>query len=393
MLAAALWKADRVVRASHRRKWILDVVRRRTAQAVTAPMAGAERRLLSTIPLFQAVRPEAALMRSDLDGSTREPPCRRSPRRRRRVDRPTDPGVIVGMRKSWSKPAECGQRVAASLSRARAGRRRPGPSGVPDLLRSLPRRGRPGRASRIDSRSVLSRFDQRPGTAHYRHRGRADRNMPDWRKNVPGQPMNRRRYLTWSPGSQRNGTSPRSELAKLTSWSDRTTTATSFCSKDRNGAERIAADAARHCRSSGSRLSGLNKPEQAQSWISLGRWSSFPKAKPAWRHSRTPSPALRTAKPRKSPAGCGVSKGSQFQVFAINCAHLGCPVRWFPQSRLVHVSLPRWRVSTRTARTPRVRRRAGCYEYHHKVENGAAVILGGSAADPRRSAAAGLRHV
>jgi hypothetical protein len=24
--------------------------------------------------------------------------------------------------------------------------------------------------------------------------------------------------------------------------------------------------------------------------------------------------------------------GDQFQVFAINCAHLGCPVRWFAQS-------------------------------------------------------------
>jgi len=26
--------------------------------------------------------------------------------------------------------------------------------------------------------------------------------------------------------------------------------------------------------------------------------------------------------------------GNQCQVFAINCAHLGCPVRWFPQSQL-----------------------------------------------------------
>jgi Rieske Fe-S protein len=25
---------------------------------------------------------------------------------------------------------------------------------------------------------------------------------------------------------------------------------------------------------------------------------------------------------------------SEFKVFAINCAHLGCPVRWFPQSQL-----------------------------------------------------------
>jgi len=24
----------------------------------------------------------------------------------------------------------------------------------------------------------------------------------------------------------------------------------------------------------------------------------------------------------------------KFQVFAVNCAHLGCPVRWFPQSQL-----------------------------------------------------------
>ena len=27
-------------------------------------------------------------------------------------------------------------------------------------------------------------------------------------------------------------------------------------------------------------------------------------------------------------------EGEKFQVFAINCAHLGCPVRWFPQSGL-----------------------------------------------------------
>jgi menaquinol-cytochrome c reductase iron-sulfur subunit len=25
---------------------------------------------------------------------------------------------------------------------------------------------------------------------------------------------------------------------------------------------------------------------------------------------------------------------SEFQVFAVNCAHLGCPVRWFAESKL-----------------------------------------------------------
>lgn len=27
-------------------------------------------------------------------------------------------------------------------------------------------------------------------------------------------------------------------------------------------------------------------------------------------------------------------KPAQFQVFAVNCAHLGCPVKWFQQSKL-----------------------------------------------------------
>ena len=44
--------------------------------------------------------------------------------------------------------------------------------------------------------------------------------------------------------------------------------------------------------------------------------------------------ARRTARRRTSPAGCGASPRTKFQVFAINCAHLGCPVRWFPQSGL-----------------------------------------------------------
>ena len=41
-----------------------------------------------------------------------------------------------------------------------------------------------------------------------------------------------------------------------------------------------------------------------------------------------------TARPTMSPATCVAKARSQFKVFAINCAHLGCPVRWFPQSQL-----------------------------------------------------------
>jgi Rieske Fe-S protein len=32
--------------------------------------------------------------------------------------------------------------------------------------------------------------------------------------------------------------------------------------------------------------------------------------------------------------GPGETAGDRFRVFAVNCAHLGCPVTWFPQSGL-----------------------------------------------------------
>ncbi|MGA0174102.1 MAG: ubiquinol-cytochrome c reductase iron-sulfur subunit [Phycisphaerales bacterium] len=34
------------------------------------------------------------------------------------------------------------------------------------------------------------------------------------------------------------------------------------------------------------------------------------------------------------PSNAFNPQAPDFQVFAVNCAHLGCPVRWFPQSRL-----------------------------------------------------------
>lgn len=70
------------------------------------------------------------------------------------------------------------------------------------------------------------------------------------------------------------------------------------------------------------------------SWISLGAVDQFPVGETRlasydnpWAHPWDGS-TVKTA--------CWVRhvSPSQFQVFAINCAHLGCPVRWFPQSKL-----------------------------------------------------------
>jgi menaquinol-cytochrome c reductase iron-sulfur subunit len=52
-------------------------------------------------------------------------------------------------------------------------------------------------------------------------------------------------------------------------------------------------------------------------WVSLGPLSQFPEGQTA-----------------EIPCWVRHVAGSSFQVFAINCAHLGCPVRWFAQSGL-----------------------------------------------------------
>ncbi len=71
------------------------------------------------------------------------------------------------------------------------------------------------------------------------------------------------------------------------------------------------------------------------SWISLGSIDQFPSGETRLATYRNPVAAsLGWRDGRRRLAGCVTRTASNFQVFAINCAHLGCPVRWFPQSRL-----------------------------------------------------------
>jgi menaquinol-cytochrome c reductase iron-sulfur subunit len=49
---------------------------------------------------------------------------------------------------------------------------------------------------------------------------------------------------------------------------------------------------------------------------------------------RGPVQPLDTSSDEPPPPDAFNPEAPDFQVFAVNCAHLGCPVRWFPQSRL-----------------------------------------------------------
>lgn len=122
------------------------------------------------------------------------------------------------------------------------------------------------------------------------------------------------------------------------------------------------------------------------SWISLGHTDSFPAG--AITLADFQSPVARFGDGETAKVACWVRRVSaqQFQVFAVNCAHLGCPVRWFPQSGLFMCPChggAYYRDGSRASGPPE----RGLFEYPHKVENGLITIQAGELPTPGASAA------
>jgi Rieske Fe-S protein len=78
----------------------------------------------------------------------------------------------------------------------------------------------------------------------------------------------------------------------------------------------------------------LKKSAPTGAWIALGSLSEFPIGETRLADFRSPVASLTDGETAK--VACWVRRITEqkFQVFAINCAHLGCPVRWFAQSKL-----------------------------------------------------------
>jgi menaquinol-cytochrome c reductase iron-sulfur subunit len=72
----------------------------------------------------------------------------------------------------------------------------------------------------------------------------------------------------------------------------------------------------------------------ALQWVALGELSAFPEGQTRMATFRNPSSRPWDGPTADIPCWVRRRQGSDFQVFAVNCAHLGCPVRWFPQSHL-----------------------------------------------------------
>lgn len=77
---------------------------------------------------------------------------------------------------------------------------------------------------------------------------------------------------------------------------------------------------------------GQSKSRDA--WVALGNLQQFPSGETRLATYR--NPVVTTSDGQTGDIACWVRNidGKSFQVFAVNCAHLGCPVRWFPQSGL-----------------------------------------------------------
>jgi Rieske Fe-S protein len=69
-------------------------------------------------------------------------------------------------------------------------------------------------------------------------------------------------------------------------------------------------------------------------WVSVGSVSDFPPGETKLVNFRNPFSNSWDGQTSKIPAYVRCAEAGKFTVFAINCAHLGCPVRWFSESQL-----------------------------------------------------------
>jgi len=111
-------------------------------------------------------------------------------------------------------------------------------------------------------------------------------------------------------------------------------------------------------------------------WTPLGPLASFPENET--RLATYQNPFVKPWDGETSKIPCWVRRltAESFQVFAINCTHLGCPVRWFQESGLFMCPCHggAFYADGRHASGPPPR---ALYQYEYKVENGQLWIRAG----------------
>ncbi|MFZ0301243.1 MAG: ubiquinol-cytochrome c reductase iron-sulfur subunit [Terracidiphilus sp.] len=120
----------------------------------------------------------------------------------------------------------------------------------------------------------------------------------------------------------------------------------------------------------------MRKSSSSNSWIDLGPFNSFPEDETRLANFRNPVTSSWDGQTGDIPCWVRRISGESFQVFAINCAHLGCPVRWFAQSRLFLCPChggAYYEDGSRASGPPE----RGLFEYPHKIVSGNLFIYAG----------------
>ena len=118
-----------------------------------------------------------------------------------------------------------------------------------------------------------------------------------------------------------------------------------------------------------------------ESWLSLGGVEKFPAGETRLATYRNPLVSPWDGQTADIPCWVRNVDGKDFQVFAINCAHLGCPVRWFPKSGLFLCPChggAYYQDGSRASGPPL----RGLFEYPHKVQDGELFIKAGELPTP-----------
>jgi len=123
-------------------------------------------------------------------------------------------------------------------------------------------------------------------------------------------------------------------------------------------------------------LGPTDKSANAGGWVALGPVSGFPAGETRLADFVSPEKTLGDGDTAKVACWVRHIGGQQFQVFAINCAHLGCPVRWFAQSRLFLCPChggAYYETGERASGPPE----RGLFEYKTRIEGGQLLVHAG----------------
>jgi Rieske Fe-S protein len=113
-----------------------------------------------------------------------------------------------------------------------------------------------------------------------------------------------------------------------------------------------------------------------RTWFSLGPVSKFPEG--VMRQVVFENPYRTEADGQTARLTCWVKRiqGNDFKVFAANCTHLGCPVRWFEESQLFLCPCHGGAFYANGGRAAGPPPR-GLYVYEHRIQNGELQINAG----------------